>query len=96
MSNVYFILDKKSNAVKIGKSNNIEERISDLQTGNSNPLIVENFIECKSEEHSFEFEKELHKKFEHLNIRGEWFKYDSDLIDYIANASIKFTTKEIH
>lgn len=94
MSNVYFILDEKSAAVKIGKSNNIEERLSDLQTGNSNLLTVEHFIECKSEEHSFELEKKLHKKFEHLHIKGEWFKYDPDLFNYINNESIKFTSKE--
>lgn len=94
MSNVYFILDAKSAALKIGKANNIEERISDLQTGNPNILTVEHFIECKSEEHSFELEKKLHKKFEHLNLIGEWFKYDSDLFNYINNEPIKFTPKE--
>ena len=94
MSNVYFILDVKSGAVKIGKANNIEERISDLQTGNPNLLRVEYFIECKSEEHSFELEKKLHKKFEHLNLIGEWFKYDTDLFNYIINESTKFTAKE--
>jgi len=94
MSNVYFILDKKSAAVKIGKSNNIEERISDLQTGNPNLLTVEYFIECKSEEHSFELEKKLHKKFERLHITGEWFKFDIDLFNYIISESTKFVSKE--
>ena len=35
---VYFILDSESNAVKIGKANNIHVRLSDLQTGNPNTL----------------------------------------------------------
>ena len=47
MSYVYFILDEKSKAIKIGKANNIEQRLSDLQTGNPNILNVIYQIECR-------------------------------------------------
>lgn len=81
MSFVYCIFDEKSNAVKIGKANNIDERLADLQTGNSNSLKLIGCVECKSEEHSFWLEKKLHKKFKHLLIRGEWFVYDVQIFE---------------
>ena len=81
MSCVYFILDEKSNAVKIGKSNNIKERLLDLQTGNPNTLKVLRYVKCKSEESSFHLEKQYHKKFEHLHMIGEWFNYDKCVFD---------------
>ena len=40
MSYVYFILDIVSNSIKIGKANDIQERLSGLQTGNPNILNV--------------------------------------------------------
>ena len=55
---VYFILDTASNAVKIGKANNIEQRMSDLQTGNPNPLKLIHEIECESEKQSFLLEQD--------------------------------------
>ena len=75
---VYFILDEKSNAIKIGKANHIQERFSDLQTGNPNPLQVIYYIKCSTEQKSEELEKTLHRKFESFRIRpnGEWFTYN--------------------
>ena len=73
---VYFILDTASNAVKIGKANNIEQRMSDLQTGNPNPLKLIHQIECESEKQSFLLEQTLHKKLEKVRLIGEWFRYD--------------------
>ena len=73
---VYFILDTASNAVKIGKANNIEQRMSDLQTGNPNPLKLIHEIECESEKQSFLLEQTLHKKLEKVRLIGEWFRYD--------------------
>ena len=76
MSGVYFILDEKSNALKIGKANDVYDRINKLQTGNPNKLKLMHYINCSSEEHSFLLEKQYHKKFKHLRINGEWFEYD--------------------
>ena|SRR5690625_3621879 len=33
---------------------------------------------------SFSDEQRLHRTFEHLNVRGEWFSMGDDLMDYIA------------
>lgn len=88
MSYVYFILDEKSKAVKIGKANDIEDRISSLQTGNPNQLKLIGYIKCNSEQHSFMLEKQYHEKFKEFRGNGEWFVYDEKLFeDFIQNES---------
>jgi len=94
MSFVYFILDEKSNAVKIGKANNINQRLQDLQTGNPNTLSVIYNIKCKSEEHSFLTEKYYHKKFEHIRVNGEWFTYDEKLFEKYFTEETNYKPKE--
>jgi hypothetical protein len=93
---VYFILDEKSKAVKIGKANSIQQRLPELQTGNPNKLKVIYNIKCNSERQSKTLEKELHKKFQNLRIRdnGEWFNYDEDLFKQFFTEDINFVQKE--
>ncbi len=81
---VYFILDAKSNAVKIGTSHSVEERMIDIQVGNPNKLRVIAVIPQGDSEQG-NIEKELHGKFKHLRMRGEWFKYDGELKSFIKN-----------
>jgi len=76
---VYFILDKTSNAIKIGKSNNIEDRLSHLQIGNPNELTVIHYIKCDNDNHSFLVESKFHSLHADRHIRGEWFAYDADI-----------------
>jgi len=91
---VYFILDETSNAVKIGKANDIQQRISDLQTGNPNQLKLIYYIDCNSVEHSFVTEKKYHRKFQHLHISGEWFKYEEKVFQKFFTEDLNLTTKE--
>jgi len=93
MSYVYFILDNTSGAIKIGKANDIEERISGLQTGNPNELIVLHYIKCESVENAFNLEKYCHDKFHHLHVRGEWFKYDKKLFQNFFTEETIFKIK---
>jgi len=93
MSYVYFILDETSNAIKIGKANDIDERLSGLQTGNPNELIVLHYIKCKTIEDAFNLEKDYHNKFNHIHIRGEWFKYDKELFQNFFIEEINFKAK---
>ena len=95
MSYVYFILDITSGAIKIGKANNIYERLPGLQTGNPNELVVLHYIECESVEDAFNLEKNCHDKFNHLHVRGEWFKYDKELFQnfFIEETVFKIKTK---
>lgn len=72
----YFILDEKSNAVKIGISWFIEKRLRAIQSCNPNKLKIIAIIPCGDE-------NELHCKFEDFWIHGEWFKYEGELKSYI-------------
>jgi hypothetical protein len=94
MSYVYLILDKKSEAVKIGKANNVDERFSSLQTGNPNELIILHQIKCDSEDLAFILEKDYHNKFSHLSLRGEWFKYDKEAFQNFFIEEINFKMKQ--
>jgi hypothetical protein len=90
---VYFILDSASNAVKIGKANNIDSRISDLQTGNPNPLELIHYIDCESEEQSFLLERKLHNKYKELRLVGEWFMYDESVFQELFQGGLKLQRK---
>ena len=67
---VYFIKDSQTGYIKIGRTNDdIATRLSQLQVGNPNELIVCKTIECNSRL----VEKKLHEQFVDKHIRGEWF-----------------------
>jgi hypothetical protein len=84
-SYVYAILDSVNNCLKIGKANNIGSRMVDLQIGNPTELKLIATIPCLSENHAFSVESELHRRYSHLYIRGEWFKHDDELLKEFFN-----------
>lgn len=90
---VYFILDSVSNAVKIGKANNIQERLSDLQTGNPNPLTLVHHIDCGTVEESFLLEQDLHRKYKSLRKIGEWFTYDETIFGELFKERLNYQRK---
>ena len=79
ISYVYFVRAGKYGPIKIGKSVNPEMRLAELQTGNLKRLRIIGLISNAS----FEVERELHRKFERLLIRGEWYKPRLKLLWYI-------------
>ena len=93
MSYVYFILDNTSGAIKIGKADDVDERLSALQTGNPNDLVVLHYIKCESVENAFNLEKYCHDKFSHAHMRGEWFKYDKKLFQNFFTEETIFKIK---
>ena len=95
MSYVYFILDPVSSCVKIGKSNNVKSRMGELQVGNPNELKLLATIFCHDESAAFKFESKLHAAYSHLYLRGEWFKYDGSLQNYISETFKTFSRGEL-
>jgi hypothetical protein len=91
---VYLLLDRKSNSIKIGKANDVEQRLSDLQVGNPNELEVLTVIPCNSEKHSIDVERQLHNDFKEYHMRGEWFRYDEEVFSEIIEKGIDFTHKK--
>lgn len=80
---IYFILNRDSNAIKIGRARNLERRMKSLQTSSPAKLELIKSISVQGIKEAQELEVSLHKKFDDIRLAGEWFKADSKLIDYI-------------
>ena len=80
---IYFILNYDSQAVKIGIAKNVKRRLASLQTSSPSKLKLLGIIKTKSVNNARKIEKSLHEKFAKNRIRGEWFKANVELLDYI-------------
>jgi hypothetical protein len=78
---VYFVLNEGKNLVKIGKALNLKNRLSSLQTSSADNLCVAGRIVAKNPER---LEARLHKRFNKLRVRGEWFQYTDELKIFIT------------
>jgi Meiotically up-regulated gene 113 len=82
---VYVINRENSQEYKIGKSKDIGKRILQLKTANSENLIL---VKSVFSLNYGEIEKNLHKKYRHYRISGEWFLLDENvLIDLMKTLS---------
>jgi hypothetical protein len=75
---VYFIQDVQADAIKIGFSKNVSNRVAALQTSTTSPLKL---LVCVPG--GRKTEKELHEKFVQFHIRGEWFRSAPELLQYV-------------
>ncbi len=82
MGYVYFIQIISSGEIKIGYSTNVKKRMNGLQTAIPEKIKLLGFFAGDKQK-----EKELHKKFKHLRIKGEWFKCDASIIDLINSCN---------
>ena len=71
LKGVYFICD--SGGVKIGFSHDIQKRMTDLQTGNSDKLYLLGYIPCESDSEMNLKEKLAHGEFDKHRKINEWF-----------------------
>jgi hypothetical protein len=76
LSSVYFI--RCGNAVKIGISKDAHVRARAIQVAQSE--TVEVVHTCKG---GRKLERYFHKLFASLRVRGEWFRYEGDLLDWL-------------
>ena len=81
---VYFVLNRDSHAIKIGTAKNLRRRLTSLQTSSPAKLELLCSIKLKSVEIAKELEQSLHQKFSDIRIRGEWFKAERELLNYIT------------
>ncbi|MFT4529569.1 MAG: hypothetical protein ACJAYO_000254 [Thalassolituus oleivorans] len=71
--------------VKIGRTKNIETRLSNLKTGSSGELIV-----LALEPGDSTREREIHKKFSSCRRQGEWFVLTAPLLEHIRSIFFKY------
>lgn len=77
---IYFLLSGK--IIKIGFTTDLAQRISRLQTATPNTLHLLGTIDGTQRD-----ERNLHRRFANLNVRGEWFRRHSSLMAYITEAT---------
>ena len=78
---MYIYIIKHDEAYKIGKSGNVKNRLSQLQTSYSEKLEL---IETYATNYPDIDEKHLHEIFKPKHIRGEWYQLDSHDLKKIA------------
>jgi excisionase family DNA binding protein len=79
---IYFI--RYDQFVKIGISTEPHRRMEALQTGNTTKLeLLLCFLGDKQSE------AELHHRFRTYREKGEWFRIDGDLADFLIGAGVK-------
>ena len=108
MGYVYLIGEiNEENKYKIGstRAKNVNNRLKQLQTGNSNELFIKESFET---DYPFKLEQMLHNHFKYSNVIGEWFELTNDeiknfkeictekqkLIELLKNNPFYFKTKK--
>lgn len=79
---VYVIGAKDSPIVKIGKATDLPDRLSSLQTGNPERLVIRWAVAG-----GLSLEKTLHAEFKDTRMEGEWFNFgDLDPVQEVHSA----------
>lgn len=78
---VYFLRCETLGHIKIGKANSPLKRLHQIQNGCPDRLTLMGVIEDHTRG---SVERDTHLRFAHLNIRGEWFRADADLLAFIT------------
>lgn len=74
---VYFISDEQG-YIKIGVARNVDSRLKSLQTASRQELTLVGAVEG-----SYKDERRYHQMFADLRVRGEWFRPDVRLTNFI-------------
>ena len=78
---MYFILSPRMKMVKIGRADNPDQRLRDMQTGSADRLeIILRFSARAADEGVY------HLRFGDLRKHGEWFSYRGKLREFVEHA----------
>tara|TARA_R110000868_G_C10801107_1_gene757095 strand:- start:326 stop:961 length:636 start_codon:yes stop_codon:yes gene_type:complete len=78
---VYLVAADDKSLCKIGSTADIDQRIKSLRVESGLKLHLVRLIYP----HGGNGETTLHKKFKHHRVKGEWFVYCDEIIDYFNN-----------
>lgn len=83
---VYFMLSVELNRIKIGYTNaKLTRRLRESQVGSADELRMLGELRAPRTE-----EKRLHHRFRDLHVRGEWFRAEKALLDFIDENCMSF------
>jgi len=72
-SYAYFIQAVSGGAIKIGRTNDLDRRLRELQTSHHEKLKVLKYITFDSEDEVRRFESLMHERYTSHRLQGEWF-----------------------
>ena len=85
---LYILRNGRTKEYKIGRTNNLNRRIKQLQTGCPNELRIEKIYTHYDNKHIIDYETTLHKYYKKLGCKirdnGEWFKLDRNEIAFLC------------
>jgi len=87
---VYFIQGQCGGAIKIGYSLSPSSRLRTLQTGYPDTLKI--LLLIPGDEST---ERMLHRQFEEMRLKGEWFRPDKRLTDKIKELKAKYESERV-
>lgn len=76
----YIVRAGTDGPVKIGRADDVEARVADLQTANYERLCILRIIDTP-----FDAEPIFHERFKHLRVLGEWFKFDPEMMTFLPD-----------
>lgn len=79
---VYFVRADTLGLIKIGHADCSRTRLSGLQVGSPDKLTLLGFILSEDAE---ELERDIHRHFRSLHVRGEWFRASRELLEFIRD-----------
>lgn len=91
---VYFIRNRDSGRVKIGKTVNVESRLSELQVGNDSILDLVTFIPVPRETMHF-WEQSIHDAVSEFRVLGEWFEVPDNVLQQTVNIYRTLVVRDI-
>jgi hypothetical protein len=78
---IYFVQGDDGGPIKIGRTTNLNARVSELGCGYPFGTLRYVGVLCALRD----TESELHARFQDLRLAGEWFKPGAELVEYIAS-----------
>lgn len=78
---VYFLLDEEENALKVGSAHNVQQRLCELQVGNSRKLTYIGWIPGDLDK-----ERSIQAAMGEQHIKGEWYRMTPEILSFVRSA----------
>lgn len=78
---IYFAQQENGGPIKIGSARRIYGRLSELQVGNPSRLCLVGYFAIETRA----IEADVHQRFDHLRVRGEWFAAERELVAFVTS-----------
>jgi hypothetical protein len=83
---IYFIQPAGRQVVKIGYAQYVRARLVGLQTAHAEELVLLGVLSGTEAK-----ERELHNRFSHLCVRGEWFRYTPEIQEFVFEHVVPYS-----